>query len=397
MGETFGQLVRRARAAAGLTQEELAAAAGLGVRTISDIERGRTSRPRIATVGLLARCLELSGPPAAPSWSPQATPGSPGAPAAGGAEPNGTGGADRADRADGTDRTGGTAADAAAAGPDGTRAGHLSRAPGRTPVRCASRRRTAVRAGLAPWPWAGRIVPRQLPARPAHFIGREAELRLLDGIIGRPGAATLSVIGGIAGAGKTALALQAAHGAAARFPDGQLYLNLRGFDPAAPPVPPAEAIGQVLAALEVPASRVPAGLDARAGLYRSLLAARQMLIVLDSARDSAQVAPLLPGSSGCSVIVTSRTLLASLVAAHDARLLTLGRLTDAQALELLAARLGRDRLAAEPRAAAEVWPRYAPGCRWRSAGSPPGRSSARPARWPRWPPSCARPPAGWAR
>jgi predicted ATPase len=167
-----------------------------------------------------------------------------------------------------------------------------------------------------------------------------------------PGGAAVRVIGGPAGVGKSALALHAAHAAAGRFPDGQLYVCLRHSDRAAGPLPPAEAIGQVLEALE--ARRIPDSLEGRAGLYRSLLAGRRMLVVLDDARDSAQVTPLLPGGSACSVIVTSRARLSCLVAAHNATSVTLGPLTWPQAQQLLGARLGAGRLAAEPTAAAEL-------------------------------------------
>ena len=116
------------------------------------------------------------------------------------------------------------------------------------------------------------------------------------------------------GIGKTALAVQWAHQVADRFPDGQLYVNLRGFDPAGPPVTPAEAVRGFLDAFEVPAARIPVSLDAQAALYRSLLAGRRVLVLLDNAHDADQVRPLLPGSPGCGVVVTSRNRLTSLIA-----------------------------------------------------------------------------------
>jgi tetratricopeptide (TPR) repeat protein len=158
------------------------------------------------------------------------------------------------------------------------------------------------------------------------------------------------VIDGTAGVGKTALAVHWAHRAAARFPDGQLYVNLRGFDPSAAPVAPGEAVRGFLDAFEVPPDRVPDGVAAQAGLYRSLLAGRRVLVLLDNAADAEQVRPLLPGAPGCAALVTSRSQLTGLVAGAGAHPLTLGLPTAAEARDMLAGRLGRDRLAAEPRA-----------------------------------------------
>ena len=162
------------------------------------------------------------------------------------------------------------------------------------------------------------------------------------------------LISGMAGVGKTALAVHWAHQVAERFPDGQLYVNLHGYDPSGAPLRPAEAIRGFLDALGVPAARIPAGTQAQAGLYRSLLAGQRMLILLDNARDAAQVRPLLPGSAGCLVLVTSRSQLTGLAAADGARLLTLDVLADAEARALLSRRLGSERVAAEPDAAAEL-------------------------------------------
>jgi DNA-binding SARP family transcriptional activator len=208
-------------------------------------------------------------------------------------------------------------------------------------------------------PGGGRepVVPRQLPAPVRPFVGRETELAELDSLLeraGAPAAVVISAIGGTAGVGKTALAVHWAHQVADRFPDGQLHVNLRGFDPAGNPTPPAAAIRALLEALEVPAERIPASLDAQAGLYRSLMAGKRMLLVLDNARDAEQVRPLLPGSPGCLVLVTSRSHLAGLAALEGAHSLPLGLLTDAEAHALLAARLGPARLAAEPGATAEL-------------------------------------------
>ncbi|MFI5066814.1 MAG: BTAD domain-containing putative transcriptional regulator, partial [Streptosporangiales bacterium] len=202
------------------------------------------------------------------------------------------------------------------------------------------------------------VVPRHLPAATRHFAGRSGALTALaalaDEAAGTAQATVISVIDGTAGIGKTTLALHFAHQVAGQFPDGQLYVNLRGFDPAGPPVTPAEAIRLFLDALAVPAGRVPAGLDAQAGLYRSLLAGKRMLVVLDNARDVDQVRPLLPASPGCLVIVTSRSQLTSLVAAEGAFPLTLDVLADAEAEELLTRHLGPDRVTGDPSASAEL-------------------------------------------
>jgi len=204
-----------------------------------------------------------------------------------------------------------------------------------------------------------RRVPRQLPAAVADFTGRAAELGALSRILantrdGGPGTVVISAIGGTAGVGKTALARYWAHQVAGWFSDGQLYVNLRGFDLGGSPATAAEVIRGFLDALGVPPEQIPASPDAQAGLYRGLLSDRRMLIVLDNARDEQQVRPLLPASPGSLVLVTSRNQLSGLAAADGARLLTLDVLTHAEALELLTARLGANRTAAEPAAANEI-------------------------------------------
>ncbi|MGP7999651.1 MAG: BTAD domain-containing putative transcriptional regulator [Streptosporangiaceae bacterium] len=202
------------------------------------------------------------------------------------------------------------------------------------------------------------VVPRQLPAATRHFAGRAESLKALSGLAaetaGASPATVIAVIDGTAGIGKTTLALHFAHQVTGQFPDGQLYVNLRGFDPAARPMPAEEAVRLLLDGLGVPAARIPTGLDAQGGLYRSVLAGRRMLVLLDNARDVDQVRPLLPASPGCLVIVTSRVQLTSLVAAEGAFPLTLDVLPGGDAHELLARRLGASRVADEPGAADEL-------------------------------------------
>ena len=207
---------------------------------------------------------------------------------------------------------------------------------------------------VAPQP----VVPRQLPAAARHFAGRADELRRLAGLLTdaaqTSSAVAIAAIDGTAGVGKTTLAVHFAHLVADRFPDGQLYVNLRGFDPAGPPMTAAEAIRLFLDTLASPDATLPASLDAQAGLYRSLLAGKRMLLLLDNARDADQVRPLLPASSGCLVIVTSRSQLISLVAAEGAYPVPLDVLTEAEARELLVQRLGSYRAASDPAAAGEL-------------------------------------------
>ena len=205
---------------------------------------------------------------------------------------------------------------------------------------------------------AAPAVPRQLPAAVAGFTGRAAELRALTRLLdevgaGARGTVVISAISGTAGVGKTALALHWAHQAAHRFAGGQLYVNLRGFDPVGVPATAAQAIRGFLDALGVPPERIPSQPDAQAGLYRSLLADREMLIVADNARDEQQVRPLLPASPASLVLVTSRGQLAGL-AADGARLLTLDVLPPGEAVQLLTVRLGTARAAAEPVALAHL-------------------------------------------
>jgi len=300
-GETPGLWLRAQRVAAGLTQEDLAERSGVSLRAIADLERGRTHRPYPSSVRALVRALGLPDTAAAELVAryraANETPAQGLDLAAGPAEP----GAD-----------------------------------------------SAVRA----------TIPRQLPTAVPYFAGRAAELTALDQMLedARQAAAgvVISAIGGTAGVGKTALALHWAHRVAGRFPDGQLYANLRGFDPSGRPADPADVLRGFLDALGVHPDRIHTDTEGLAALFRSLLADRTMLVLLDNAADVAQVRPLLPASPRCLVIVTSRRELSPLAAREGARLLSLDVLTEAEAAELLTARLGAGRATAEPDAVAEL-------------------------------------------
>jgi tetratricopeptide (TPR) repeat protein/transcriptional regulator with XRE-family HTH domain len=291
----FGLLLRRYRSVAGLTQEELAHRAGLSVRAVSDMERGHTVKPFIRSVRLLADSLELSKPARARLIAAA------------------DGGAD----------------DDAFAQPEAGRDDRYAKA----------------------------VVPRQLPAPVQHFAGRSAELKMLNGLLDHSAdkdTVVISAIGGTAGVGKTALAVHWAHQVAELFPDGQLYVNLRGFAPSGSPAAPGDAIYEFLDALGVPADLIPADLDARAAMYRSVLAGKRVLVVLDNARDADQARPLLPASAGCLAVVTSRSPLAGLVAIEAARPISLEVLSEAEATELLMSRLGTDRAGVQAQAVAEL-------------------------------------------
>jgi transcriptional regulator with XRE-family HTH domain len=288
-------LVRRHRLAAGLTQEELAQRSGLSVRAISNIERGLTASPYSRSVRMLADALGLPEQQARELLRKAARP--------------------RADD---------QRPDSPASLADGWRP--------RSPV----------------------IVPRQLPAPAADFVGREGDLKeltaLLDGATTK-GVVVISAITGTAGVGKTALALRWAHQVADRFPDGQLFTDLRGYSPSGSAQAPADALFGFLEALGVPAAQVPEQADARAGMFRSLLAGRRVLVLLDNAAGVDQVRPLLPASPGCLALITSRGQLTGLAVAERARLVSLDVLSRGEARELLAQRLGPARLAREPQAA----------------------------------------------
>jgi tetratricopeptide (TPR) repeat protein/transcriptional regulator with XRE-family HTH domain len=286
----FSRQVRAHRRRLGMTQEELAARAGVSVRSIRNLEAGRIGRPRPGTARLLADAFGLSG----------------------------------AER----DRFCQAALD--------------DTAPPAGEVR-------------------SRPVPAQLPADVAGFVGRTDQLNRLSELLDqgdRPATVVISAIAGTPGVGKTALAVHWAHRSIDRFPDGQLYSNLRGFDPAGIATP-GQVVRSFLDALDVPAQRVPEGLDAQAALYRSLLTERRMLVLLDNARDADQVRPLLPGAPGCLVLVTSRNQLTGLIAAAGALPLPLDLLSRDEAGDLLARRVGADRVAAEPAAVEEIVERCA--------------------------------------
>ncbi|MFE7504123.1 BTAD domain-containing putative transcriptional regulator [Promicromonospora sp. NPDC057488] len=194
--------------------------------------------------------------------------------------------------------------------------------------------------------------PRMLPPPDGAFRGRREALAALDTLLDdAPG---IAVVDGPGGIGKTTTVLQWAHRAADRFPDGTLYVNLRGYFPTNTPLAPAVAVRTFLDALGIPPDRIPDDADAQTALYRSVLADRRMLVVLDNARDVEQVRPLLPGGRRCVVVVTSRNRLGGLVAVEGAARLALGTLTPSEAEDVLAARLGAARLAAEPAAGGEL-------------------------------------------
>ncbi|MGH8881111.1 MAG: helix-turn-helix domain-containing protein, partial [Stackebrandtia sp.] len=188
-----------------------------------------------------------------------------------------------------------------------------------------SRRDRPPAAAVASEP--ARAVPAQLPADVDVFTGRGQELAELDRLLAadqttaaEATAVVISAVSGTAGVGKTALAVRWAHRVRAEFPDGQLYVNLRGFDPSGSALPPNQAVRGFLDLLGIPAAQIPVGVDAQVGRYRSLLAGKRMLVLLDNARDAAQVRPLLPGTPTCLTVVTSRDRLTGLVATEGAQL-----------------------------------------------------------------------------
>ena len=265
----FSGLLRRLRARAGLTQEELAEAAGLSTRSVSDLERGVTLTARKDTARLLAEALGLEG---------------------------------------------------------SGRAEFEARARGRSPA-----------GGL---PAGGGVgATRTLPRDVALFTGRERELRQLVGAVGLSKVVRIHAIGGMAGVGKTALAVHAAYKLAPHFPDGQVFLPLHGHSPGQRPVDPAEALASLLRTAGVNPQQIPPDLEARMGLWRHHLADKKLLLLLDDAVGSEQVRPLLPGAPGSLVLVTSRR---HLVALEDSQAISLDTLPPDEARLLFA------RLAARP-------------------------------------------------
>lgn len=276
----FADAVRAHRRRLGLTQEELAARGGLSVRGIGDLEAGRVSAPRSATVRLLAEAFGLSG--------------------------------------EERDRFCESAA------------GRPAQPPPRAPV-----------------------PPAQLPADVAGFTGRTEQLARLNALLPDTGTVMITAIDGMAGVGKTALAVHWAHRVADRFPDGQLYVDLRGYD-AERPLAPVEVLAGFLHALGLRGADIPMAEDAAGSAYRSLLAAKRVLVVLDNAASAEQVRPLLPAGAGCLALVTSRDRLGGLVARDGARWFDLDVLAPAEAHTLLVHALGAARVQAEPAAAAEL-------------------------------------------
>ncbi|WP_211363411.1 ATP-binding protein [Saccharothrix saharensis] len=200
---------------------------------------------------------------------------------------------------------------------------------------------------------SGLPVPRQLPFDVPDFTGRVEELRRLDGSVTGDGTVAITLVSGAPGVGKTAVAVRWAYRVSDRFPDGQLYVNLRGFG-TTDPMTAHEALDAFVRAFDVAPERIPTRVDELAALYRSLLATRRVLVVLDNAVDVDQVGPLLPGSATCAVVITSRNRLAGLVAGTGARRVVLEGLSPVDSVALLTAAVGVDRLDAEPEAAGEL-------------------------------------------
>ncbi len=284
---SFGSLLRSLRTAAGLTQEELAEAARVSYRSISDLERGVSRSPRRDTARLLADALGLSG-------------------------------------------------------------------DDRARFEAAARGRPAAAGNVVPRPLPGGIAAtRTLPSDIALFTGREPEIESILAAVpgtGAGGAVDICAIDGMAGIGKTALAVHVAHRLAHRFPDGQVFLQLHGHTPGHQPVDPADALASLLQASGIAAQYIPDGLEPRAWLWRDRLAGRRILLVLDNAASTGQVAPLLPGNGGCLVLVTSRRHLGDLPGAVTSVLLDV--LAPARAAEMFT-RLA-PRAASRPGEVAEV-------------------------------------------
>ncbi|MFI5530158.1 ATP-binding protein [Kitasatospora sp. NPDC051853] len=327
----FGGLLRGARERARLTLEGLAAASGVSVRAIGDMERGR-SVPRLSTLAELLDALPLDEQERRTLTEAART-----------ARTTRTGATAPAAAATGTAGATGTTGAAGTAGAAGTKgvAGEEG-ATGAADARDAGE--------PTPLP-----VPRQLPPDLRSFRGRAEPLaRLAAAALTADGHPPLVAVSGLAGVGKTSLAVHWAHRHADRFPDGLLYLNLRGFDPSGDHLDPAEALSGLLGALGVPAAEVPEGVERRSAAFRERIAGRRMLLLLDNARDSQQLRPLLPRSATCLTVITSRHHLTGLAATDDAVLVDLAPWNGEEGLAALAARIGTGRVAAEPAPAAEL-------------------------------------------
>ncbi|TCC42419.1 tetratricopeptide repeat protein [Kribbella speibonae] len=284
---TLSELLRTFRIRAGLTQAALAEKAGLSEQAISVLERGTRSRPRIDTVRSLTAALALT-----PSEADQ----------------------------------------------------FLSVARGKGKQSGEPKRPEPASAADGP------LVPWQLPPAAPDFTGRSAQLDAILSVLRNPtgtGPVGLVAVTGMGGIGKTTLAVHAAHKLTESYPDGHLYLNLRGYGPG-DPMSVADAQRQLLRSLGADPHRVPADVEEAAGLLRSRLAGRRILVLLDNAADASHVLPLLPGSSGSSVIITSR---GSLTALPGARQIHLDALSESESIELLSGVVGEERVAAEPTAA----------------------------------------------
>jgi len=278
---TFSALLRELRTRLQLTQEELASAANLSRRAVSDLERGVATTPQKETVRLLADALHLIG-------------------------------------------------------------------PARVQFEAVARGRPLPSGSEA----AAAAATRSLPRDVASFTGRQPELeRLAEAAVGAGAVVGIHAIGGMAGVGKTAFAVHAAHRLADRFPDGQIFVLLHGHTPGQQPVAPADALAGVLLTIGVPAAHIPPGLQARMALWRDWVAGRQLLLVLDDAAGSEQVRPLLPGTGGSLVLVTSRRHLSAL---DDATAISLDTLPPGEAAALLVRLAGRAALSPADPAVAEI-------------------------------------------
>jgi tetratricopeptide (TPR) repeat protein/transcriptional regulator with XRE-family HTH domain len=290
---SFAGLLRRMRGEARLTQEELAEAAGLSPRSVSDLERGINRTAHKDTAVLLAGALGLAEP---------------------------------------------------------VLAVFVAAARGRALAAEVLAARDAAQAGAS-----AAATPRTLPRDIASFTGRESELRLLAGAVagaaGGGGVVGIHAIGGMAGIGKTTLAVHAAHRLAAGFPDGQFFVPLHAHTPGQRPVDPADALASLLLTAGVGAGQIPAGLEARAGRWRDYVAGKKVLLLLDDAAGHEQVTPLLPGTAGALVLVTSRRHLTAL---DDVQAISLDTLAPAEAAGLLVRLAARPGLDPEDQAVGEI-------------------------------------------